>query len=126
MYNIKAAVSRLEFAPKPKDMKVTDISTGHFVFAPVAGEEVSYEALDGAITGAGYAIERAWIRVTGSLINDRDLQVPETGQVFRLRGERQLAEIRQRGAGGSMTVSGVWRTEKGADLILLEESPAGE
>ncbi|MPZ20842.1 MAG: hypothetical protein GEV06_23480 [Luteitalea sp.] len=35
MYNIKAAVSRLNFAPDTDEMKVTDIATGHFVFNPV-------------------------------------------------------------------------------------------
>ncbi len=38
-------MSRLEFGPKPREMEVTDIATGHFVFRPVDGEKVSYEAL---------------------------------------------------------------------------------
>jgi len=53
VYNIKKAVSRLNFAPKIDDIKVTDIKRGLGVFTPKADKPVSFAALRAALKKAG-------------------------------------------------------------------------
>ena len=122
MYGIKAAVRRLEFAPDPKDMEVTDITTGRFVFRPRTDKPVSLADLRKAVTKAGYEIEGTRIEVSGSLTPDGRLRVPETGQVFRLEGERRLGELRsQASAESRVTAQGVWKTQDREEIVALEE-----
>ncbi len=113
MYGIKAAVRRLEFAPAPKDMEVTDIATGRFVFRPRTDKPVSLSELRKAVTKAGYEIEGTRIEVSGSLGADGRLRVPETGQVFLLKGE-------QKPAGGPVTVRGKWEVVDREEVIVLD------
>lgn len=113
MYGIKAAVRRLEFAPEAKDMEVTDITNGRFVFKPRPNKPVSLEGLRKAVAKAGYEVEGTWIEVTGTLASDGRLSVPETGQVFRLEGKA---------AEGRVTVAGVWKAGEGEEVVSLEES----
>lgn len=127
MYNVKAAVSRLEFGPKPKEMEVTDIRTGHFVFRPVKGKEVSYRELSEAIENAGYEIEDAAITVTGRVTDDRHLETPD-GQVFELSavgaaGEERLAALEP---GSESTLSGAWKAVEGVDVIVLAADPPSD
>jgi hypothetical protein len=127
VYGIKAAVRRLEFAPDPKDMEVTDITTGRFVFRPRADKPVSLADLRKAITKAGYEIEGTRIEVSGSLTPEGRLRVPETGQVFRLEGERRLAELRSKASPqGRVTAQGAWKNEDREEIVALEESQAQE
>lgn len=121
MYGIKAAVRRLEFAPKPKDMEVTDIASGRFVFRPRTDKPVSLADLRKAVTDAGYEIEGTWIEVTGSLGADGRLRVPETGQVFLLKGEGQLPALREKSAGGPVTVQGKWEAANREEVVVLGE-----
>jgi len=122
VYGIKAAVRRLEFAPDPKDMEVTDITTGRFVFRPRTDKPVSLADLRKAVTKAGYEIEGTRIEVSGSLTPDGRLRVPETGQVFRLEGERRLGELRsQASAESRVTAQGVWKTQDREEIVALEE-----
>ncbi|MEA2559600.1 MAG: hypothetical protein QOH06_1104 [Acidobacteriota bacterium] len=114
MYGIKAAVRRLEFAPAPKDMEVTDIKSGRFVFRPRTDKPVSLSELRKAVTKAGYEIEGTNIEVAGSLGADGRLRVPETGQVFLLKGSRD------KGAGGPVTVKGKWEVVDREEVIVLE------
>lgn len=108
---------RLEFAPDPKDMRVTDIKTGRFVFRPRPGKPVSLEQLEKAVIKAGYQIEKTRIEVTGTLAGQERLRVPETGQVFRLMGEQALRLPKE----GRVTVAGGWQHEGGAEALLLDE-----
>ena len=127
MYGIKAAVRRLEFAPDPKDMEVTDITTGRFVFRPRANKPVSLADLRKAITKAGYEIEGTRIEISGSLMPDGRLRVPETGQVFRLEGERRLGELRSQASPESrVTTQGAWKTQDREEIVALEEPPTQE
>lgn len=124
MYNVKAAVSRLEFGPKPKEMEVTDIRTGHFVFRPVEGEEVSYLELSEAIENAGYEIEDAAITVAGRVTDDRHLETPD-GKVFELAaagpaGEERLAALEP---GSDTILSGAWKAVEGVEVILVGADP---
>ncbi|HEV2846804.1 MAG TPA: hypothetical protein VG477_18255 [Thermoanaerobaculia bacterium] len=117
MYGIKAAVRRLEFAPETRDMEVTDITNGRFVFKPRPDKPVSLEGLRKAVTKAGYEIEGTWIEVTGSLTPNGRLRVPETGQVFRLEGEGE----KKAAAEGRVTVSGTWKAGEGEEVVFLRE-----
>ena len=122
MYGIKAAVRRLEFAPDAKDMEVTDIESGRFVFTPRPGKLVSLMDLRTAVTKAGYEIEETRVEVSGTLTEDGRLRVPETGQVFRLEGEEQLRTLREKAdAAGRVTAAGSWKVTDGQEAILLEE-----
>lgn len=122
MYGIKAAVSRLDFAPEAKDMEVIDVTTGRFVFKPRPGKAVSLAALEKAVTQAGYEIEKTRIEVTGKLTEDGRLRVPETGQVFRLTGK----EHPQKASENPVTVAGGWKAEGGEQVVLLDEPRTGE
>ena len=109
---------RLEFAPAPKDMEVTDIENGRFVFRPRPDKPVSLADLRRMVTKAGYAIEGTWIEVSGALIPDGRLRVPETGEVFRLEGK--LPE--KADAAGRVTAAGTWKVTDREETILIEEA----
>jgi hypothetical protein len=120
VYGIKAAVRRLEFAPDTKDMEVTDIKKGRFVFKPQPGKPVSLTDLRKAVTKAGYEIEGTWIEVTGTLTSN-GLSVPETGQVFHLEGEERLRTLREKADAGKVTAAGSWKVADRQETIGLEE-----
>ena len=120
MYGIKAAVSRLKFAPDTKNMEVTDIENGRFVFKPRPGKSVSLADLRKAVAKAGYEIEGARIEVTGTL-TPNGLRVPETGQVFHLEGEERLRILRDKANAGKVTVAGVWKMVGRQESIVLDE-----
>jgi len=117
VYGIKTAVRRLEFAPENKEMEVTDIATGRFVFRPRPGKAVSLADLRKSVVDAGYEIEGTRIEVTGSLTEDGRLRVPETGQVFRLEGEKKP----QAAPDGKVTVAGAWLAMDGEEAVRLED-----
>lgn len=125
MYGIKAAVRRLEFAPDAKDMEVTDIENGRFVFKPKPGKLVSLADLRKLVTKAGYEIEGTWIEVTGMLTPD-GLRVPETGQVFHLEGEERLRTLREKADGGKVTAAGTWKVADRQETMVLEEPRSKE
>ncbi|HAV63882.1 MAG TPA: hypothetical protein DCY13_16145 [Verrucomicrobiales bacterium] len=126
MYNLKAAVSRLDFAPETESMEVTDIATGHFVFSPLSGRQVSYGDLDKVITGAGYEIEKASIEVIGKLVTNMQLRVEETDQTFHLVNEEELSRLREQVSSDlPVTVSGQWKTERGIDTIVIQKWSTG-
>jgi len=114
-------VRRLEFAPDPKDMEVTDITSGHFVFRPRAGKAVSLTDLRRAVTKAGYEIEGTRIEVSGLLTPDGQLRDPDTGQAFHLEGEQRLRELQSKAAAdGRTTVEGVWKAKDREQIISLD------
>jgi hypothetical protein len=122
VYGIKAAVRRLAFAPETKEMKVTDIKSGRFVFQPRPNKPVSLDALRKSVTDAGYSIEGTKIEVSGSLGADGLLRVPETGQIFRQEGAERLRALREKaGADGRVTAAGAWKTVDRQEVIVLEE-----
>lgn len=127
MFNVKAAVGRLDFAPDTDAMEVTDISIGRFVFRPLRDKQVSLKELTEAIEGAGYAIESARLQVVGGLTADGSLQVSGSEQVLRLEGD-PVAELRAAAAGaGEVRVEGVWRATDDGDAIVVESwAPASD
>lgn len=116
---------RLEFAPDAKDMEVTDIENGRFVFKPKPGKLVSLADLRKLVTKAGYEIEGTWIEVTGMLTPD-GLRVPETGQVFHLEGEERLRTLREKADGGKVTAAGTWKVADRQETMVLEEPRSKE
>lgn len=125
MYGIKAAVRRLEFAPDTKDMEVTDIENGRFVFKPKPGKPVSLEDLRKRVTKAGYEIEGTWIEVTG-MLTPEGLWVPETGQLFHLEGAERLRVLREKSDTDKVTATGTWKVADRQETIVLDEPRSQE
>ncbi|HEY0084247.1 MAG TPA: hypothetical protein VGB61_15815 [Pyrinomonadaceae bacterium] len=96
-------MSRLNFAPKQSDIKITDIKRGLGVFTPKPDQFVSFAALKAALKKTGYALDRAEITVAGKLARDGGgvgggwvLVAEPSGQRFILEGarlEQLLAEV---------------------------------
>ena len=108
MYNIQKAVSRLEFAPKLKEIEVTDIQKGLGVFTPKPDRPVSFAALKEALKKAGYKLNAADITVAGTLAKDEQgwsIVVP-SGQHFLLTG----SEMDQAVSGAQVEITGDWKT----------------
>ena len=127
MYGIKAAVRRLDFAPNPKEMQVTDVKTGRFVFRPRPGKPVSLADLQKSVTKAGYQIERSRIAVQGVLSRDGTVRVPGTGQVFRLAGGEKLRALQAKTpAGAPVSVAGAWELRQGQETVLVDEPGPAE
>lgn len=108
MYNIQKAVSRLEFAPKLKEIEVTDIQKGLGVFTPKPDKPVSFTALKEALKKAGYTLDAADITVAGTLAKDDKgwaIVVP-SGQRFALTDQ----DVDQTNTGAHLEITGNWKT----------------
>ena len=80
-------MSRLEFAPKLKEIQLTDIKKGLGEFRPKPDKPVSFEALRESLKKAGYTLDTAEITINGTLERDGQgwaLVVDPTGQRFIL------------------------------------------
>ena len=67
MYNIQKAVSRLDYAPKLKEIELTDIKKGLGEFTPKPEKPVSFAALKATLKSAGYVLDAADITIAGTL-----------------------------------------------------------
>ena len=109
MYNIQKAVSRLDYAPKLKEIEITDIKKGLGVFTPKPDKAVSFVALKASLKKAGYVLKSADITVAGTLNKEGDtwiVLVEASGQKFLLEG----SNVGQAVAGSPIEISGVWKT----------------
>ena len=114
MYNIQKAVSRLEFAPKLKEIQVTDFQKGLGNFTPQPGKPVSFSALKATLKKAGYTLDAADITVFGTLSKDEDnwfVTVKESGQHFSLEGPNVGQRLIGLKVGDPVELSGEWKTE---------------
>ena len=96
MYNIQKAVSRLDYAPKLKEIEVTDIKKGLGQFTPKPDKPVSFAALKATLKSAGYVLDAADIAVAGTLEREGDLwvvTVKAPGQKFLLEGPNVSNEV---------------------------------
>lgn len=112
MYNIQKAVSRLEFAPKLKEIEVTDIKKGLGVFTPKPDKPVSFAALKEALKKAGYTLDKAEVTVSGALAKDAkgwSIVVP-SGQHFLLTGSDVDQAIPGADVGADLEITGDWKT----------------
>ena len=113
MYNIQKAVSRLDFAPKLKEIEVTDFKKGLGVFTPKPDKSVSFTALKQTLKKAGYTLDSADITVSGKLAKgDKGwaIVVQASGQRFALEGpnvDEVLAGVRE---GDEIELTGNWKT----------------
>lgn len=113
MYNIKKAVSRLNFAPKIDEIKVTDIKSGLGVFTPKPDKPVSFAALKAALKKAGYTLASAEITVIGTLARDesgRWIEADTSKQRFALGGENVDQTLEGLDPGARIEVTGDWQT----------------
>lgn len=114
MYNIQKAVSRLDYAPKLKEIEVTDIKKGLGVFTPKPEKAVSFAALKATLKSAGYVLDSADITVAGTLSKDGDswtVIAKPSGQKFVLEGPNVANVVTGIEDGSSIEITGSWKTE---------------
>jgi hypothetical protein len=113
VYNIQKAVSRLDYAPKLKEIEVTDIQKGLGVFTPKPDKQVSFAALKATLKNAGYTLDAADITVSGTLVKDDKglaLVVQSSGQRFALEGANADQALADSNAGATVEINGAWKT----------------
>lgn len=113
MYNIQKAVSRLDYAPKPKEIELTDINKGLAEFKPKPDKPVSFAALQKALDRAGYVLDAADITVAGTLDKQGDswiLVAKSSGQKFLLEGSNVQKVVEGVDAGSTIEITGDWKT----------------
>ena len=111
MYNIQKAVSRLDYAPKLKEVEITDIKKGLGVFVPKPDKAVSFAALKQTLKKAGYKLDTADITIDGKLIREADkwlLLNEPSGQKFLL--ESKTFEKFGFEPDSSFEITGIWKT----------------
>jgi hypothetical protein len=117
VYNIQKAVSRLDYAPKPKEIELTDIKKGLGEFTPKPDKPVSFVALKATLKSAGYVLDAADITVAGTLDQEGDrwvVTVKTSGQKFVLEGAVTGLE-----AGSPIEITGDWKTTSAREIITL-------
>jgi hypothetical protein len=113
VYNIKKAVSRLDFAPRIDDIKVTDIKRGLGEFVPKPDKAISFDALKSALKKAGYTLASADGTVEGTLVNENNgwwIDVAQSRQRFALEGDDSDKLLRGIEPGRQIEVTGDWQT----------------
>ena len=113
MYNIQKAVSRLDYAPKLKEIELTDIKKGLAVFTPKPDKPVSFAALKATLKSAGYVLDAADITVAGTLSKEADawtVTVKSSGQSFVLDGPNVEKIVVGTEPGSPIEISGGWKT----------------
>ena len=113
MYNIQKAVSRLDFAPKLKEIEVTDFQKGLGVFTPKPDKPVSFAALKESLKKAGYKLDAANIIVAGKLTRDEKgwaIVVQQSGQRFALEGANVEHALAGAKPDETVELTGDWKT----------------
>lgn len=113
MYNIQKAVSRLDYAPRLKEIELTDIKKGLGEFTPKPDKPASFTALKATLKSAGYVLDSADITVTGTLSKDGGVwivEVKESGQKFVLDGPNVAKAIEGVEIGSPVEITGDWKT----------------
>ncbi|HYX28630.1 MAG TPA: hypothetical protein VE863_08690 [Pyrinomonadaceae bacterium] len=106
-------MSRLDYAPKLKEIEVTDIQKGLGVFTPKADKPVSFAALKEALKKAGYTLDAADITVSGRLAKTEQgwtVVVASSGQSFSLEGPNMDQALAGADVGASVEITGDWKT----------------
>jgi hypothetical protein len=113
VYNIQKAVSRLDYAPKLKEIELTDIKKGIGEFTPKPDKPVSFAALKATLKSAGYVLTAADITIAGTLNKDGDVWVvtiDPSGQKFVLEGANAAQAVAGVEAGSRIEITGDWKT----------------
>lgn len=106
-------MSRLDYAPKLKEIEITDIKRGLGVFTPKPDRAVSFAALKSALKKAGYVLDSADITVTGVLGGDGKnwwLVAEPSGQRFALEGSEVEKALAGQAPESRVEVTGDWKT----------------
>jgi hypothetical protein len=106
-------VSRLDYAPKLKEIKVTDIKKGIGVFTPKPDKTVSFVALKEALKKAGYTLDSADITITGTLVRDDKgwwIVSNTSGQRFALEGNDVERVLSGTPPESRVELTGNWKT----------------
>ena len=109
MYNIQKAVSRLDYAPKLKEIEITDIKKGLGVFTPKPDKPASFSALKATLKDAGYVLDAAEITVAGELEKEGDRWII----VVKLSGQKFVLEnpnVAGLDVGSAIEITGDWKT----------------
>jgi hypothetical protein len=113
VYNIQKAVSRLDYAPKLKEIEVTDIQKGLGVFTPKPEKTLSFAALKETLKKAGYTLDAADITVAGTLAKDDKgwaIVIQSSGQRFSLAGANVDQALAGAADGAKIEITGDWKT----------------
>ena len=113
MYNIQKAVSRLDYAPKLKEIEITDFQKGLGVFTPKPDKPVSFALLKETLKNAGYTLDAADITVKGTLEKgDKGwaIVILASAQRFALEGPNVQQTLAADVAGAEMEITGDWKT----------------
>ena len=113
MYNIQKAVSRLDYAPKLKEIEITDFQKGLGVFTPKPDKPVSFALLKETLKNAGYTLDAADITVKGTLEKgDKGwaFVILASAQRFALEGPNVQQTLAADVAGAEMEITGDWKT----------------
>ncbi|MCA1850071.1 MAG: hypothetical protein LC672_03180, partial [Acidobacteria bacterium] len=106
-------MSRLDFAPKIKEIAITDIKNGLGVFTPKPDRPVSFAALKGALKKAGYTLDSAEITISGTLKRDGRgwwLVATPTNQRFALEGPTVDQVLNGAAPEMRVEITGDWKT----------------
>jgi len=109
VFNVKKAVSRLDFAPKGDDIKVVDIKRGIGVFTPKPDKPVSYALIKSALKKAGYVMDSAEIIATGTIIREEAnwfFEVDSSKQRFALEGAKLKEALGDAASGDPVELTG--------------------
>jgi hypothetical protein len=112
VYNIKKAVSRLDFAPKIDEIKITEIKRGLGAFTPKPDKPVSFAALKATLKKAGYTLASAEITVVGTLARDDAglrIEADLSNQRFAIEGENVKQILGGADAGAHIEITGDWQ-----------------
>ncbi|HEY9501938.1 MAG TPA: hypothetical protein VIR01_09975, partial [Pyrinomonadaceae bacterium] len=100
-------MSRLDYAPKLKEIELTDIKKGLGEFTPKPEKPVSFAALKATLKSAGYVLDAADLTIAGTLDQEGAswvITVQPSGQKFVLEGVTELE------AGSPIEITGDWKT----------------
>jgi hypothetical protein len=107
-------VSRLDYAPKLKEIQLTDIKKGIGVFTPKPDKPVSFAALKATLKKAGYTLDTAEITLAGTLLREGQgwvIVVDPSGQRFALEGANLDKVLAGASSDARVEVTGDWKTE---------------
>jgi hypothetical protein len=106
-------VSRLDYAPKLKEIEITDIKKGLGVFTPKPDKPVSFDALKETLKKAGYTLDTADITLVGTLAREGDrwvLIVLPANQRFILEGDNLAKVMADAAPDMRVELTGGWKT----------------
>jgi hypothetical protein len=113
VYNIQKVVSRLDYAPKLKEIQLTDIKKGLGVFTRKPDNPVSFAALKATLKKAGYTLDSADITITGKLVREGDkrwIVADPTGRRFALEGATVDRVLAGAIPDTEVEITGDWKT----------------